>query len=73
MTTTTITVLNLAPALFVVLAVAAAMTLAHRLPTSAPHHDADWGRGGDPWIGSDPLPLAQLVAHESERELAHAA
>jgi hypothetical protein len=65
--------LNASLAVLVILVLGAFVTLAHRLPTSSPHHDASWGNGGNPWVPSDPLPLAQLAAHERERELARAA
>jgi hypothetical protein len=29
-----------------------------------------WGNGGNPWVVSDPLPLAQISAHERDRALA---
>jgi hypothetical protein len=73
MTMTTIIILNLALAALAILAVFGVTWLAHRLPSAAPHDDADWGRGGDPWVPSGPLPLAQLQAHETERELSRAA
>jgi hypothetical protein len=73
MTNSLIIVLNLTLALFVFAALAALVHLAHRLPSSAPHHDELWGNGGNPWVVSDPLPLAQLAAHEDERELVRAA
>jgi hypothetical protein len=73
MTTTVIIILNLTLAALTVLAVGGLVALAHRLPTSAPHHDELWGNGGNPWVPSDPLPLAQLAAHERERELVRAA
>jgi hypothetical protein len=57
----------------VLAAVAALVRLAHRLPETAPNHDEAWGRGGDPWVGSDPLPLHQVARHEAERALALAA
>jgi hypothetical protein len=73
MTTTTIIILNATLSALVVLAVLSLVALAHRLPTSAPHHDELWGNGGNPWVPSDPLPLVQLAAHERERELLRAA
>ena len=73
MTNSLIIVLNLAMSLFVFVALAALVHRAHRLPSSAPHHDELWGNGGNPWVVSDPLPLAQLAAHEDERELVRAA
>ncbi len=73
MTNSLIIVLNLSLALFVFVTLAALIQLAHRLPSSAPHHDELWGNGGNPWVVSDPLPLAQLAAHEDERELVRAA
>lgn len=73
MTLTTIIVLNASLAGLVVLAVAHLVALAHRLPNLAPHHDSGWGLGGDPWVASDPLPLVQLVAHESAQQLRRAA
>jgi hypothetical protein len=73
MTNSLIIVLNASLSLLVLLVVGGLVALAHRLPTSAPHHDPLWGNGGNPWVPSDPLPLAQLAAHERERELARAA
>jgi len=73
MTNTLLITLNASLAVLAVLVVARLVALAHRLPSSAPHHDALWGNGGNPWVPSDPLPLAQLVAHEHDRELARAA
>jgi len=70
MTPTTIIVLNGALALLTAGALPSLIWLAHRLPAAAPHHDRLWGRGGDPWVVSDPLPLAQVVAHERERRAA---
>ena len=67
MTMTTIVTMNLLLSAYIVAAVA------HRLPETAPHHDEQWGGGGDPWVGSDPLPLHQIVRHETERALARAA
>jgi hypothetical protein len=60
-------------ALLSVLVLAAAgslVRLVHRLPETAPHHDEQWGTGGDPWVPSDPLPLHQVARHEAERALA---
>jgi hypothetical protein len=74
MTNTLIVItLNASLSVLVILALGALIRLAHRLPTSSPHHDTSWGNGGNPWIPSGPLPLAQLAAHERERELARAA
>jgi hypothetical protein len=73
MTPTTIAIVNLLLALIVIAPVAAVLRLAHRLPVVAPTHDEKWGRGGDPWVGSDPLPLQQVVRHERERASALAA
>jgi hypothetical protein len=73
MNMTTIILVNLGLALLTLLAVAGVVRLAHRLPSAVSGDDADWGRGGDPWVPSEPLPLAQLRAHETERELARAA
>jgi hypothetical protein len=53
-------------------AVAALVRLAHRLPTSAPHSDEQWGTAAS-FVPSDPLPLRQLVRHEDERALSRAA
>jgi len=73
MTNSLIIPLNASLSLLVILAAGALVALAHRLPSSAPQHDSLWGSGGNPWVVSDPLPLAQLAAHEHERELARAA
>ncbi len=73
MTTTTIILINLFASAFAVLGVAGLALLAHRLPSRAPHADASWGTSGDPWVGSDPLPLAQLAGHEAERSYQRAA
>ena len=73
MTNTLIIVLNASFSALVILAAGGLVALAHRLPGSAPHHDALWGNGGNPWVPSDPLPLAQLAAHEHDRVLARAA
>lgn len=73
MTIPTLIALNLFLGLFVGLAVAGLVALAHRLPAVAPHHDELWGQGGNPWVASEPLPLAQLVAYEQDRELTLAA
>ncbi len=73
MTNTLIIILNASGSALVILAVAAVVALAHRLPSSAPHYDKLWGAGGNPWVPSDPLPLVQLAAHERGRELARAA
>ena len=70
MTMTTIVTMNLLLSAYIVAAVAGLVWLAHRLPETAPHHDEQWGGGGDPWVGSDPLPLHQIVRHETERALA---
>jgi hypothetical protein len=73
MTTTTIITLNALLAVLVIGAVGTLVRLAHRLPEWAPHHDEQWGTGGDPWVPSDPLPLHQVARHEAERVLALAA
>jgi hypothetical protein len=73
MTSSHIILLNATLAILVILMVGGIVALAHRLPTSAPHYDALWGNSGNPWVPSDPLPLAQLTAHERERGLARAA
>jgi hypothetical protein len=73
MTNSLIIVLNVTLSLLVFLSLGALVRVAHRLPSSAPHHDELWGKGGNPWVVSDPLPLAQLAAHEDERELVRAA
>jgi len=72
MTLTTIVILNLVLSALTMLAVYGLVRLAHRLPATAPHDDEKWGRGLA-WVPSDPLPLAQLSAHEDERKLARAA
>lgn len=72
MTLTTIVILNLCLSALTIFAVYGLIRLAHRLPAVAPHDDERWGRG-NAWVPSDPLPLAQLAAHEDERELARAA
>jgi hypothetical protein len=73
MSTIALILVNLGASLLTILAVLALVRLAHRLPAHAPHDDATWGRGGDPWVVSDPLPLAQLAAHETRRDLVRAA
>ncbi len=73
MTLTTIVTVNIVLSVLVIAAVAALTRLAHRLPTAAPQHDEHWGRGGNPWVASDPLPLHQIARHDSEREFALAA
>jgi hypothetical protein len=73
MTTMTIISVNALPAVLVIVAVGTLARLAHRLPEWAPHHDEQWGTGGDPWVPSDPLPLQQVARHEAERTLALAA
>ena len=73
MTTTTIVTVNALLSGLVVAAVGLVVRLAHRLPETAPHHDELWGRSGDPWVASDPLPLHQITRHEAERALALAA
>jgi predicted PurR-regulated permease PerM len=73
MTTTTIITVNALLAVLVIVAVSTLVRLAHRLPERAPHHDEQWGTGGDPWVPSDPLPLHQVARHEVERALALAA
>jgi hypothetical protein len=71
--TNSLILLNIALSLLVFGSLGALVALAHRLPSTAPHHDELWGNGGNPWVVSDPLPLAQLAAHEDERRLARAA
>jgi hypothetical protein len=73
MTTTTIVTVNALLSVLVLASVAAIVRLAHRLPETAPHHDEAWGRSGDPFVASDPLPLRQVARHEAERALALAA
>src|ERR1700730_1496418 len=73
MTTTPIISVNALLAVLVIVAVGTLVRLAHRLPEQAPHHDEQWGTGGDPWVPSDPLPLHQVARHEAERALALAA
>jgi hypothetical protein len=73
MTNSLIILLNIALSVLVFVSLGALVHLAHRLPSSAPHHDELWGNGGNPWVVSDPLPLAQLAAHEDEGELVRAA
>jgi hypothetical protein len=73
MTLLTIIIVNAALCGLVLLALGALVSLAHRLPWAAPYDDERWGRGGDPWVGSDPLPLVQLAAHESAQRLQRAA
>jgi hypothetical protein len=73
MTTTTIITVNAMLAALLIVAVGTLVRLAHRLPEWAPHHDEQWGTGGDPWVPSDPLPLHQVARHEAERALALAA
>jgi hypothetical protein len=73
MTTTTIITVNALLAALLIVAVGTLVRLAHRLPEWAPHHDEQWGTGGDPWVPSDPLPLHQVARHEAERALALAA
>jgi predicted PurR-regulated permease PerM len=70
---TTILTVNALLSFLVLVAVAAIVRLAHRLPETVPHHDEAWGRSGDPWVSSDPLPLQQVARHEVERVLAVAA
>ena len=65
MSETTLIILNLAMSLFAILGVAGLTLLAHRLPTSAPLADEEWGRG-NALVAHDPLPLAQLARHEDE-------
>ena len=72
MTLTTIVTVNIVLSAFLLTALLAVVRLAQRLPDAAPHHDERWGRGGNPWVVSDPLPLHQIALHESERELAAA-
>jgi predicted PurR-regulated permease PerM len=72
MTTTTIISVNALLAALLVVAVGTLVRVAHRLPEWAPHHDEQWGTGGDPWV-PDPLPLHQVARHEAERALALAA
>jgi hypothetical protein len=73
MTTTTIITVNALLSVLVLAAVGTFVRVAHRLPETAPHHDEQWGTGGDPWVASDPLPLHQVARHEAERSLALAA
>ena len=73
MTTTTIITVNALLSALVLATVGLLIRLAHRLPETAPHHDEQWGRSGDPWVASDPLPLHQITRHEAERALALAA
>jgi hypothetical protein len=73
MTTTTIITVNALLSVLVLATVGLLVRLAHRLPVTAPHHDEQWGRSGDPWVASDPLPLHQITRHEAERALALAA
>jgi hypothetical protein len=73
MTTTTIITVNAFLSLLVVAATVLLIRLTHRLPETAPHHDEQWGRSGDPWVASDPLPLHQVTRHDAERARALAA
>lgn len=73
MTITLISLLNGALGAVVLAAIVGITMLAHRLPARAPQHDHSWGLHGDPWLISDPLPEAQLVAHEFEQQRARAA
>ena len=73
MQTSTLIIVNFALSTLAILGVAGLVRLAHRLPSAAPHEDESWGRSGDPWVESDPLPLRELITHESERELLRAA
>ena len=65
----TIILLNTSLSVFAALAVSALAAVAHRLPSRAPETDESWGRGGDPWVASDPLPLVQVASHEQRRRL----
>jgi hypothetical protein len=73
MTIVLIVLLNAAFGMAMLVALTGVVALAHRLPASAPDHDHSWGLHGDPWVISDPLPEAQLVAHEYEQQRARAA
>jgi hypothetical protein len=73
MTTTTIITVNALLSVLVLAAAGLLIRLTHRLPETAPHHDEQWGRSGDPWVASDPLPLHQITRHDAERALAVAA
>jgi hypothetical protein len=66
--TNTIIFMNIGLSLLAVFGVVALTALAHRLPSQAPRSDEAWGRSGDPWVASDPLPLVELVSHEERRE-----
>jgi hypothetical protein len=70
--TTTFLILNIVLALFAIGAVLGLITLAHRVPSSAPMSDESWGRD-DQWVPSDPLPFRQLTVHEQDRETRRAA
>jgi hypothetical protein len=71
--TTTFIIINLILALIALGSVYGLVLFAHRLPSSAPHHDESWGTAGDPWVPSEPLPLHQVTVDEDEREQARAA
>ena len=73
MTTTTIITVNALLSVLVLAAAGLLVRLAQRLPETAPHYDEQWGRSGDPWVASDPLPLHQINRHDAERALALAA
>ena len=73
MTITFISLLSGALGALVLAAIAGVTVLAHRLPATAPDHDHLWGMRGDPWVISDPLPEAQLLAHEYEQQRDRAA
>lgn len=73
MSTTILLTVNIVLGLLAIAAVAALARLAHRLPSSAPHSDEQWGTGGDPWVASDPLPFRELARHEDERAVERAA
>jgi hypothetical protein len=73
MTISTIVLINVFLSVFTLLALAGLVLLAHRLPSRAPHADESWGTSGDPWVASDPLPLAQLAGHEAARSYPRAA
>ena len=70
---TTLIIVNAVFMFLTVAAVYAVTVLAHRLPDSAPESDETWGFSGDPIVPSEPLPLEQVTAYETQRELARAA
>jgi len=73
MSITLIVILNLALSLLAILLAFGLVLVSHRLPAASPYEDEGWGRGGNPWVASDPLPVAQVSAHETKLELARAA